>query len=112
MWLQRSPRQRPTRRLSWTGQSRAAFERQYLTDSFTFNIVFRLSLPSHSALHMSRLKMRKQCTKDNPSDLTPYEWCHPDAVCIDSYDGWEEGTSYDKKQCPHCGVIFKEYATK
>ena len=23
-----------TRRLSWTGQSRAAFERQYLTDSF------------------------------------------------------------------------------
>ena len=37
-------------RLRWTGQSRAAFEGQHLTDIFTFIIIFRLSLPSPSAL--------------------------------------------------------------
>lgn len=55
---------------------------------------------------------RKNCTAENPSNHTPFEWYHPDAVCIYSYDGWEEGTSYDEMQCPHCGVKFKEYVAK
>jgi len=32
------------------GKAVPLFEKQNLTDSFTFIIVFRLSLPSHSAL--------------------------------------------------------------
>jgi predicted RNA-binding Zn-ribbon protein involved in translation (DUF1610 family) len=55
---------------------------------------------------------REICTKENPSDKTPYKWIHPDAVCIDSYDAWEEGESWDKFECPHCGVVFKEYIGK
>jgi len=55
---------------------------------------------------------RKKCTKNNPSDGTQYKWYHPDAKCIDSYDAWEEGESYDKYKCPNCGVIFKQYVSK
>lgn len=55
---------------------------------------------------------RKNCTKNNPSDGTPYKWYHPDAKCIYSYDGWEEDTSYDKYKCPHCGITFREYIGK
>jgi len=55
---------------------------------------------------------REKCTKETPSDGTPYEWCHPDAVCIDSYDSWEEGESYDEYKCPHCEIKFREYIAK
>jgi hypothetical protein len=55
---------------------------------------------------------REICTKENPGDKTPYKWEHPDAVCVDSYDAWEEGESWDKFKCPHCGVVFKEYIGK
>lgn len=55
---------------------------------------------------------RKQCTVDNISDGTPYEWNHPDAVCIKSYDAWEEGESYDEFECPHCKIKFKTYISK
>jgi hypothetical protein len=58
------------------------------------------------------MSKRKRCTKKNPSDGKPYQWYHPDAKCIYSYDGWEEGTSYDEFKCPHCGIVFKEYITK
>jgi|WetSurMetagenome_2_1015567.scaffolds.fasta_scaffold415385_3 hypothetical protein len=43
---------------------------------------------------------RKKCTKDNPSDGTPYEWYHPDAELISSHD------YYDVYLCPHCKIKF------
>lgn len=55
---------------------------------------------------------RKKCTAETPSDGTPYDWCPPDAKQIDSYDSCEEGESYDKFKCPHCGITFKTYVSK
>lgn len=55
---------------------------------------------------------RKKCTKENPSDGTPYEWFHPDAKCIKSYDSWTEGESYDEYKCPHCRITFREWISK
>lgn len=58
--------------------------------------------------------MRKECTKDNPSDGTPWKWCHPDAVSTgksgDAFYSWED--SWDEYECPHCKVIFKETVSK
>lgn len=54
---------------------------------------------------------RQICEKDKPWDGVSCA-SHPDAKCIDSYDSWEEGESYDKYKCPHCGVVFKEYTSK
>lgn len=48
---------------------------------------------------------RIKCTKDNPSDGTPYKWFHPDAVPVDSVD-YFCGESYDTYKCPHCGIEF------
>ena len=56
--------------------------------------------------------MRKKCTAENISTLEPYEWYHPDAKYIKSYDGWEEDTSYDEYKCPHCGIKFKKWVSK
>lgn len=55
---------------------------------------------------------RKKCTKENPSDGTPYKWYHPDAKCIDSNDSFYEDESYDEYKCPYCGIKFKEYISK
>lgn len=54
--------------------------------------------------------MRKKCTKENPSDGTPYEWCHPDAVDTGrSHDAfYSDDDSWDEKRCPHCDTVFKE----
>ena len=55
---------------------------------------------------------RQKCTENNISDGEPYKWCHPDAKCINSNDSWHEDESYDEYECPHCGIIFKEYISK
>lgn len=57
-------------------------------------------------------KERQICSNNNISDGAPYKWVHPDAKCIDSYDSWEEGESYDEYKCPHCNIVFKVYVTK
>lgn len=53
--------------------------------------------------------MRKPCTKDNPSDGTPYEWYHPDAILVNTfYDNSVFHDDYETYECPHCGIRFKE----
>ncbi|MFH1634079.1 MAG: hypothetical protein ABIG63_08720 [Chloroflexota bacterium] len=48
---------------------------------------------------------RIACTKENPSDVKPYKWYHPDAKLIDSFDDfWDD--SYDIYECPNCGIRF------
>jgi hypothetical protein len=57
--------------------------------------------------------MRKECTKENPSDGSPWKWYHPDAKFIKSYDSFfSYEDSYDEYECPHCGIIFKETISK
>jgi len=53
--------------------------------------------------------MRKECTKENPSDGKPYEWFHPDAVSTrKSYDAfYDDEDSWDEYKCPYCGLVFK-----
>lgn len=49
---------------------------------------------------------RKKCTKNNPSDGTPYKWYHPNAKLVDSCDDWNSD-SYDIYKCSHCGITFE-----
>jgi hypothetical protein len=58
--------------------------------------------------------MRKECTRENPSDGTPYRWYHPDAVSTGrSYDAFRsDEDSWDEYKCPHCGIVFKETIPK
>ena len=64
-------------------------------------------LEAREAAEEKKTKMneRKACTKETPSDGTPYQWFHPDAVLISSHD-YFNGGSYDTYKCPWCGITF------
>lgn len=52
--------------------------------------------------------MREMCTKDNPSDGTPWKWYHPDAAFIRAHDAFfTNEDSWKEYECPYCGEVFK-----
>lgn len=58
--------------------------------------------------------MRKECTKENPSDGKPWEWFHPQAEPTGrSHDAfYSDEDSWEEYKCPICGLMFKVTISK
>jgi hypothetical protein len=50
---------------------------------------------------------RHICTKDDPYDAAQHERAaHPDSVLIRSDSDNVDGSEWEVRKCPHCGVQF------